>query len=94
MDNNRLLRKFASPANTLDAIAGTAQVTYLNAALDLLIVALFGWLLLELANWVGGWLYDRATERERKANVDRLIAKWADEDRDFARMQKRIRGEE
>ena len=69
-------------------------MTYLNAALDIVIVALFGWLLLELVDWAAKTLYDRATERARKANVERLIAKWADEYADFARMQKRIRGDE
>ena len=66
-------------------------MTYLNAALDIVIVALFGWLLVELCDWAGRWLYVRNTERARKANVERLIAKWADEDRDFAQLQKRIR---
>ena len=66
-------------------------MTYLNAALDIVIVALFGWLLVELVDWAAKTLYDRATERARKANVERLIAKWADEDRDYSRMQKRIR---
>ena len=69
-------------------------MTYLNAALDIVIVALFGWLLVELVDWAAKTLYDRATERARKANVERLIAKWADEDAEFARMQKRIRGDE
>jgi hypothetical protein len=66
-------------------------VTYLNAILDLAIVALFGWLLLEIVDWCVRRAVERTLRREHKARMDALIAGWADEDRDFARMQKRIR---
>jgi len=66
-------------------------MTYLPAILDVVTVALFGWLLVALLDWGGQWLYDRRCERERQADIDATIARWMDEDKDFARLQKQIR---
>jgi hypothetical protein len=68
-------------------------VTYLPAILDAVTILLFGWLLLELFDWVVRWLHERQVERQRKADwtaMEAKMAQWADADRDFARLQKRI----
>jgi len=66
-------------------------MTYFNAALDIVIVALFGWLLLEATNWAAQWMYERELRRQRQLRIDEQIAAWADADRDFARLQREIR---
>jgi hypothetical protein len=69
------------------------SMTYINAALDLIIVALFGWLLLEATNWVAHWMHERELRRQRKAEVDAMVEFWRHSDSEFACRQRRIRGD-
>jgi protein associated with RNAse G/E len=69
------------------------SMNYLNAALDIVIVALFGWLLLEATNWAARWLHERELRRQRKAEVDAMVEFWRHSDSEFARKQRKLRGE-
>jgi len=66
-------------------------MTYLNAALDIVIVALFGWLLVELIDWAAKTLHEREVKRQRKAETDAMFEFWQHSDSEFARKQRRIR---
>src|SRR6185369_14599430 len=58
------------------ASATGTRMTYLNAALDIVIVALFGWLLVELIDWAAKTLHEREVKRQRKAETDAMFEFW------------------